>query len=212
MSETFTFTDSADPVTSAGGRPSEAIESLYYNSGTKELLVGLVESGRSYLYTGVPVHVYSAFKSAVSKGYFYSKIVKTQYGPGDNFGRTDEVDYVQHGTVHALPLRATAGTPKGLVTSRDTRDTTSASVLAFPLKTEAAPQVPNSLPVPAKQELKFDDAVSSTVTFNMGGDDKAVDFNDKTTVSEAVAEVTRIAEMLGLGEELLIKSVTVHFE
>lgn len=193
---TFNYTHEIDPVTSAGGNPSKAIEYLYYNDRTKELLVGLVESERAYLYKGVPQHVFVAFQNAVSKGYFYSKIVKSNYGPAECLGWTDDVDFID---VNA-PV-ASAGTPKGLTTNENTK--VSANVLAFPLSTE---------PKPVTAEVKFDDAVSTDVVFNLGGSDATTTFNDVVTVSGAVAEITRIAEMLGLGEALTIKSVTVNFE
>lgn len=203
MSNSFNYTDSVDPVTGAGGKPSEAVECLYYNANTKELLVGLIESEKAYVYTGVPTHVFVAFKNAVSKGFFYSKIVKTQYGPGEPVGFTDEVVYRD---VSVTP--AQAGTPKGLTTNENTKVST--NVLAFPLKTE--PSVAYATVSTSAPEVKFDDAVSTTVVFNMGGNDATTDFNDKTTVSEAVAEISRLADMLGLGKALTIKSVTVHFE
>lgn len=196
----FIYTEKTDPVKS-GSRSSEVIECLYYNEKTKELLVGVVDSNNAYVYSGVPRHVYTGFANAVSKGYFWNKVVKRQYGPADDAGWTDEVNFIEYGKEN-LNAGPTVGTPKGLA------DKTSSSVLVFPLKAEAAP-----LPVPVDaNEVVFDDAVSSTVVFSMGGETKTVDFNDKTSVRDAVAEITRIAEILGLGKSLTIKKVTINFE
>jgi len=203
---TFTYTEYTNPVMS-GNQPSEAIDSLYYNDKTKELLVGAASSGEAYVYTGVPRHVYVAFKEAVSKGFFWNKIVKRQYGPSKDVGWTDEVDFVEYGR-HL----AAAGTPKGLTTNEQTK--TSTNVLAFPLKSEptvASAAVHTGDPSKAV-EVQFDDAIGTTVVFSMGGDDKTVDFDDKYTVRDAVAEVSRIADMLGIGSNLVIKAVTVRFE
>lgn len=195
----FIYTEKTDPVKS-GSVPSQVIDCLYYNEKTKELLVGVVDSNNAYIYEGVPRHVYVSFASAISKGYFWNKIVKKQYGPADDAGWTDEVNFIEYAT----PSTASVGTPKGL-----TENLTGAQVLAFPLKSEPTP-------APVKQnataEVKFDDAKSTTVVFNMGGDDKTVDFDDKVTVVDAVKEISRIADMLGLGANLTIKSVTVNFE
>lgn len=198
MSEKFIFTDEVNPVVGQNGRPSEAVSWIYYNEKTKELLVGLAESEKAYLYHGVPVHAFSGFKNAVSKGYYYSTLVKRNYGPGDFFAWSDDVrvEKAQDAKVTAI------GTPKGLTTNENT--IVSSSVLAFPLKTEDKSYKSDG--------AVFDDAKSTSVVFNMGGDDKTVDFNDKKTVKDAVAEISRIADMLGLGSSLLIKSVTVHFE
>ena len=199
----FTYTHKTDPVLS-GSRPSEVLSYLYYNEKTKELLVGVKDNNNAYVYTGVPKHVYDAFAIALSKGYFWNKIVKPQYGPADDAGWADEVNLVEYGSVR---IQGTVGTPKGLT---DATAATSASVLAFPLSTDK-PQVAQ-IKQNATAEVTFDDAIGTTVLFNFGGEDRTVDFDDKFTVRDAVAEVSRIADMLGMGKTLTIKAVTVRFE
>ena len=195
----FVYTEKTDPVKS-GSRPSQVIECLYYNDKTKELLVGVVDTNNAYIYEGVPRHVYVAFVGAVSKGYFWNKIVKKQYGPADDAGWTDEVNFIEYGS----QATATAGTPKAL------NDNTGANVLLFPLKAE-----PEAAPVKVKTEASepvFKDAKSADVKFNLGGRDAVTTFTGTQTVSAAVAEITQIAETLGLGEALVIKAVTINFE
>lgn len=202
---TVTYTHHTDNFT------SEVVDEIFYNEKTKELAVVLNDTENVYKYTGVPVHVWNAFAQSVSKGYFYNKLVKAQYGPADNLGWADGVIFEEAGEAQVYHIHAgnAVGTPKGLRTTPSTKDSTSASVLAFPLKAE-------STTAPVKQkataEVKFDDAVSTDVVFNLGGADATTTFDDATTVSEAVAEITKIAEMLGLGQALAIKSVTVNFE
>jgi hypothetical protein len=189
---------------------SEVVDEIFYNEKTKELTVVLNDTENVYKYSGVLVHVWNAFEQAVSKGYFYNKLVKPTYGPASNLGWADTVSFedANEAQVYSIHAGNSVGTPKGLTTNEDTKVST--NVTAFPLKAESTATyatVHTSAP-----EVKFDDAISTDVVFNLGGSDATTTFNDVVTVSGAVAEITRIAEMLGLGKALTIKSVTVNFE
>jgi hypothetical protein len=58
--------------------PSTAIRNLFYVPAKRELWVTFV-SGRRYLYTEVPSHVFDAFKTASSRGAFFNQEIRDRY-------------------------------------------------------------------------------------------------------------------------------------
>lgn len=187
----FQYTDALEDI------DSSAVDDAYYNVNDKTLLVVLASSEDAYVYTGVPSYVWSAFKSASSKGSYYATQIKRNYGPAKPLGNVWDLDIDEASTASVTPIApyvtlgnpptAATGTPKGLTLSENAKVTTSAE--AFPGVSKA----------------------TTTVTFETdGGVRKEVDFNDKSTVDEALAEFSRLATMLGV--DLKVKAVTVNFE
>lgn len=177
----FQYTDALEDI------DSSAVDDAYYNVNDKTLLVVLASSEDAYVYTGVPSYVWSAFKSASSKGSYYATQIKRNYGPAKPLGNVWDLDIDEATTASVTPIApyVTLGTPKALVDNTKT----SSSVEAFPGVSKA----------------------TTTVTFETdGGVRKEVDFNDKSTVDEALAEFSRLATMLGV--DLKVKAVTVNFE
>jgi hypothetical protein len=58
--------------------PSTAIRNIFYDPAKQELRVTFV-TGRRYVYTGVPADVYSAFKTASSRGAFFNLEIRDRY-------------------------------------------------------------------------------------------------------------------------------------
>lgn len=90
------------------GAGSEAVDDVYYDSETNELLV-VVTSGYGYLYRGVPYSVFDQFRNADSFGRFYNFMVKGKY-TSIGIGYDPEVDEKSY----EAPSMAAVGTPKAL--------------------------------------------------------------------------------------------------
>ena len=58
--------------------PSTAISQLFYDTLTRDLRVTFV-TGRRYIYAGVPVQVFDAFRSAPSRGLFFNREIRDNY-------------------------------------------------------------------------------------------------------------------------------------
>ena len=58
--------------------PSTAISQLFYDTLTRDLRVTFV-TGRRYIYAGVPVQVFDAFRSAPSRGVFFNREIRDNY-------------------------------------------------------------------------------------------------------------------------------------
>lgn len=188
----FVYTDSVD------GRNSSAVEEAWYNVYDKTLLVALVESEKSYLYSGVPSWVWSQLKGAPSLGSFYATTVKRNYGPGNALGWTDDLDIVEYGVPAAnmgsvTPIHG-VGTPKGLTLAPNASVTTKAE--AFPLSV-----VSDSKPVLLKHEVIF----TST-----GSENERLYVTEAENIDDATSQLDEVAEMLDLN--FTVKRVTVHFE
>jgi lysyl-tRNA synthetase class 2 len=57
---------------------SSAIKLINYNDAARELYVTFRETGK-YAYRGVPRSTYEAFRSAPSKGQFFSHFIRDRY-------------------------------------------------------------------------------------------------------------------------------------
>ncbi len=57
---------------------SSNIEAIGYNSGEQELYVQFL-SGATYVYYGVPEHVYKEIMDAPSKGSYLNRVIKGVY-------------------------------------------------------------------------------------------------------------------------------------
>lgn len=200
----FTYTDSQKNI------DSSAVRHAYYNTDDKSLVVVMRANGNAYRYDGVPSWVWSTFKGAPSKGTVFATTIKRSYGPSKFLGVGSRLDIREAGVPAAnmgsvTPLRkpqqyttlgnapvapgrrAAVGTPKALVDN-----STSTSVEALP---SVQPRVRKA---------------TTSVLFENGGVERSATFNDKSTVDEALAEVSRLASILGV--DLKVKAVTVHFE
>jgi hypothetical protein len=76
---------------------SSLVESAYYDSVTTRLAVTLLDddgdTAFTYVYSHVPFGTYESFRHADSKGEYYNRVIKRQYGPGDNLGYMDDDDF-----------------------------------------------------------------------------------------------------------------------
>jgi hypothetical protein len=192
----FNYTDALEDI------DSSAVDAAYYNVNDKTLAIITQTSDTVYRYTGVPSWVWSAFKEARSKGTYFATRIKRDYGPSTVLGYEDDIVFYDNNKVASVtPLRtggyvsltpapaqptAAAGTPKGL-----SDPATSSSVSAFGGNAVGVRKA------------------TTTVYFESNGD-KSVDFDDQSTVDEALAEFNRITSMLGM--DAVVKAVTVHFE
>jgi lysyl-tRNA synthetase class 2 len=58
--------------------PSTVIRSFRYDAEKSELLITF-QSGRRYLYTGVPQGIFDAMKKSFSKGEFFNEHIREQF-------------------------------------------------------------------------------------------------------------------------------------
>lgn len=70
---------------------SSLVDEVYYNENTRDLYVDL--DGPVYKYRGVPVEVVDKFEAAASAGAFYNTEIKRVFGPGDDLGHWEHLDY-----------------------------------------------------------------------------------------------------------------------
>jgi hypothetical protein len=174
---TFTVTDEMTP-------DSSAVQDAYYNEETKDLYV-ILTGGTGYRYSDVPFNVWGWFKSAGSKGEYYAKTIKRQYGPGDNLGHTNdwEFDVVAPKAPDMGPVLTIKGNAATTLSS-------------------------NTISINADS---WKPVRKHTVKFNSGISDREYSVEVKS-VEEAVQDLMRIAEILGLTGEIKVKEVVTHFE
>lgn len=194
----FEYTDYTDPV-------SSAVEEVYYNDQTKELVVQL-NSGHAYRYSNVPRFVYDTFaKGVVSAGHFYATNVKRDYGPGTYEGYDPfycEVETHFDDEVPAPDMSSVAGpqrfdlsqrpvfTGKGLVETENT-------VRTFGLSAPDEPDV--------------DRVLRHEVVFWVGDSEDEKTYNVRTdSVDDAAGALFDAAAALGV--TVRVRRVTVHFE
>lgn len=188
----FQYTDSLKNI------DSSAVKQAYYNTHDKTLVVVMRSNGNAYRYDGVPSWVWSEFTRSSSKGTTFATKIKPSYGPSKFLGVGSRLNFAEYSvtapsmaspryplTVAQPPVapgrRAAVGTPKALT------DNTSAFAEAFPSKTW------------------------TSVKFQSAGGVKTATFKDISEVSEALKEIQRLADILGL-DNLKVKEVTTHFE
>ena len=188
----FEYTDALESINSS------AVEDAYYNNNDKTLLIVVASSEEAYLYTGVPSYVWNQFKAADSKGRYYATQIKRNYGPAKALGDSWalDIDAAQASVTPIAPYvtlgnppTATVGTPKGLTYASDATVTT---------KVEAFPSVRKA---------------TTTVKFSLDDTpdvDREIDFNDASTVDEAIAAFEQGISAFGLTGK--VKAVTVNFE
>lgn len=178
---------------------SSAIEEAAYDAETKTLYVSLNSGG--YAYDNVDESTWKGFKNAFSKGRYYAKNIKRDFGPGRVLD-WDAFDYAE-----AREPSAPATGPQTFVTS--TAQTYVGAPQAWTLAPNAKVETVTrtfNLQAPILEE-----SLRHTVRFTVGGgtDVKSYSFNAKD-VTEAVSEVNEIANMLG--QEFKVIEVVTHFE
>jgi len=173
---------------------SQAVDVVYYNKSTQELVVGLL-SGETYLYADVPSRIFDEFNTpGVSAGRLYATVVKRSYGPGTYLGYDPEFDKA---SVPAADM-GTVGTPKDLrYAVGAVVGNSSGSSLRFDLAQKPAPVEP----------AKYPHAVTFTVEDNEDRKTYNVDAVNVDAAVEALAEVS-----YALGVNVDVKSVLVSFE
>jgi len=175
---------------------SRAIEEAVYDAETKTLYVSLSSGG--YAYDNVDEYTWKSFKNAFSKGRFYAKTIKRDFGPGRALD-WDAFDYAEEREV-SVPApdmgpvtSSTVGMPKAMTYS-PTATVTNISTPVFNL--QAAPLA---------------DTLRHTVRFRVDGGTEVKSYTlTAADVNEAVAEVNGIADALGV--EFTVTEVVVHFE
>jgi hypothetical protein len=55
---------------------SSAIDAIGYDEHAQELHVRFIDSGKTYIYRGVPSHVFDDFLAAASHGHFFGKFIR----------------------------------------------------------------------------------------------------------------------------------------
>jgi hypothetical protein len=58
--------------------PSSVIRSFAYDAAKRELLIHF-QSGRRYVYRGVPAEIHQAMKAAYAKGEFFNAAIRGRY-------------------------------------------------------------------------------------------------------------------------------------
>lgn len=195
----YTFTHSKEDI------DSSAVESVFYNSYEKTLLVALRENEQAYLYTGVPYWVFNSFVTDSSVGRFYATKIKRDYGPGATMGYTEDLAISKAtnpgGLVSSASPKTSVGTPKGLTYAQG------AQRPAAPSATASGGQIssmPLSFPAATARAAKR----RYEVIFDSNGE-RAFDAK-ADSVDGAVAELKEIGSMLGV--TFTVKRVLVHFE
>lgn len=184
---------------------SSAVDAAYYNVNDKTLAIVTQTSDTVYRYTGVPSWVWSAFKDSYSKGTFFATRIKRDYGPSTVLGDWGDINLVNANTTsNVTPLRsggyvsltpaprAAAGTPKGLTLAptATVTDATSSSAEVFPQGVRKA--------------------TTSVLIEGFNGTQNTLEFDDASTVDEALAAVDALSGAIGVSVK--VKAVTVHFE
>jgi hypothetical protein len=185
-------TDEFEATDSFESPLSSLVDEVAYDSESHELLVSLHSD--SYLYKGVPVSVYRDFAKAWSKGGFYNRVIKKEYGRGESVGWDAEV--VEKTTpAPDMGSVTTSGTPFNVTTSG-----AGFSGITFPLtipeKEEEAPE-----------QEKYTHRVDFTV-------EDGSDVKPYNVEAADVYEAKEIVEELGkaLGIEFHVKGVYRTFE
>lgn len=195
----FEYTDSLEDI------DSSAVVDAYYNINDKSMLVVLASNEDAYIYTGVPSYVWSQFKAASSKGSYYATQIKRNYGPAKALGNSWLLDIAEYGGVPAPsmasvtpiapyvtlgnPPSSATGTPKGLTYASDAKVSTS---------------------VPVFGESEGVRKATTSVLIEGTNGEHTVNFDDKSTVDEALAAIDELSSKLGVSVK--VKAVTVHFE
>lgn len=193
---------------------SHAVEGALYDKTTKTFYVQLASG--SYVYDNVPEDVWNSFKSALSKGRFYAKTIKRDYGPGTALD-WDALDYAEprDDSVPAADMGPVTNTFVssynfgGPVTTTDTVGTP--KNLSYSDKAV----VDGKRVVPARtfnlQAPLLEQKLEHVVHFRVdGGTDVKQYTLSAESVSAAVATVNDIANALGL--EFTVTEVCVRFE
>jgi len=190
---------------------STAVEEALYDAPTRTFYVEL-SSGGTYAYTGVPESVWNDFKRAVSKGRFYAKTIKREYGQGVYLGQSN-LDSVEErdDSVEAADMGpVTAGTPQAWSYS------STATVDGKPVVALAGDGSGNVGPtkfdlVTNLQPALLEDRLSHTVRFTVGDSTAVKSYRlDAKDVAEAVAVLNGIGDAVDL--EFKVKEVVTHFE
>lgn len=185
---------------------SHAVETAIYDADTKTFAVELA-SGSVYAYKNVPEHVWNSFKASISKGRFYNKTIKKDYGPGTELDEwaVEEADKRAYNAPDMGSVTATAGslgltgTPKNLTYAAD------AKVDGKPVAEQRYSLVTNLQPA------LLEDRLDHTVRFTVGDNTevKSYRFNAES-VADAVAVVNGLGDAMGL--EFKVTEVVTHFE
>lgn len=166
---------------------STAIQEAYYNDEQQELVV-VVNGGTAYQYSDFDISDWNAFTSAHSAGHWYAKVIKREFGPGENLGFMNEEDsYFQEDQTVEAPDMGPVWSFKGDL-----------GVNTFVSATTGI-------------NAAMSNIRKHTVRFNSGISDREYSVN-AVSVDAAVADLMRIARMLGIEEQITVKEVVTHFE
>lgn len=188
-------------VSSKAIADSSLVDEVYYNENTKELYVDLDTA--VYKYSNVPPQVVADFEAADSAGSFYGQHIKRVFGPGENLGSWQFLEYEQESVIQPQNVTVAEGESDTVALANAGVDYISVGD-ATPLNSfSLRPFVDTSKVEGVEREY----VINFEVDGLMGRKTHTL---KSTSVDEAVQSVLDLGKMLDLN--FIVREVTIRFE